>query len=193
MSDLEYLLDYCDSDSQKQSILAIISEGSAQKAAAKLGIGRRSVDRILIKVKKNAAIRGYAPNYDLTHPVAPGQILKGTSTLYDADGKVKIQWSKTEADKESQRQMFVEFVDDLVEDMKSMTAPAITKPPSPNSDDLAAFFIVGDAHIGMRAWGKATGHDDHDTRIGINDLHNAFRHLIAAAPSCETGYLINLW
>ena len=192
MNNLEDLLEYCDTESQTRGILAIISEGSAQKAATKLGVGRRSVDKTLITVKKNAALRGYAPDYDLNHPVAPGQILKGTSTLYDADGNIKIQWSKTQADKEYQRQKFVEFVDDLVEDMKNTTAPAITAPPKPNCDDLAAFFIVGDAHIGMRAWGKATGHDDHDTRIGINDLHNAFRHLIAAAPSCETGYLINL-
>ena len=188
---LDYI-PYCNSEQQIKVIKSIHEHGSSRKAATALKLQRRGIDATLLRIKRNAALRGYAPDYDLVHPTAPGQILKGTSTLYDADGNIKIQWSKTQADNEYQRWLYTQFVSDLVEDMKNTTAPAIPKPPKPDADDLATFFVVGDAHIGMRAWGKATGHDDHDTRIGINDLHNAFRHLIAAAPSCETGYLINL-
>jgi len=186
------LLDYCNTKSQTRNIQAIIEHGSANKAAKALGIGRRSVDRSVVQAKAEAGRRGYAPDFDLTHATAPGHVLKGSSTLYDADGAVKIQWVKTDTDKEAQRKMLVDFVDGLVEEMKGSKAPLMPAPAKPDSDDLATFFVVGDAHIGMRAYGKSTGGDDHDTKIGVNDLHNAFRHLIAAAPDCQTGYLVNL-
>ena len=186
------LLDYCATDRQREIIQAVLEHGSANKAAKAMGANRRWIDETVLRVKGHAARQGWGPEYDLSHEIAPGQILRGASTLYGADGQVKVQWVKTQADKEAQLQMMADFVESLVVEMRETKAPLIPSPPAPNCDDLASFFVVGDAHIGMRAWGHSTGGDDHDTKIGINDLNNAFRHLIAAAPPSETGYLINL-
>lgn len=187
------LIDYCTTDIQRETIEAVIKHGSANKAAKKMGKGRRAIDRTLKRVEAEAARRGYAPEHDMTHDTAPGYVVKGTSTLYDADGNIKLQWSKTDQDKERQRAAMAEFVEGLIEDLREQKTPQKIPAPKGASDgDLATFFVVGDAHIGMRAYGKATGGDDHDTKIGVNDLYNAFQHLINASPSSEVGYLVNV-
>ncbi len=47
------------------------------------------------RVIKKAAQKGYAPAYDLIHPVAPGMSSKGTSINYDGAGEVKAYWNKS--------------------------------------------------------------------------------------------------
>lgn len=81
---------------QWQCYTAWVMEGSYEKAAQRIG----GIDRLTVRgnirgLMKRAAQRGYAPEHDLTKTAAPGFVVKGTSTLYDADGNVMEQWNKT--------------------------------------------------------------------------------------------------
>lgn len=46
-------------------------------------------------VLRRAAQHGYAPEFDLTHPVAPGMTSRGTSIKYRDDGSIIEYWNKT--------------------------------------------------------------------------------------------------
>src|SRR3990167_8897319 len=94
------------------------------KTYAELGKEPTWVTRRLQRAKKiglypspeasaQGARLGYAPENDLTHTVPDGYMLKGASTLYDADGTLKLQWVKSQVDYERQMEMFKEAVAEM--------------------------------------------------------------------------------
>lgn len=82
-------------DRQWEILVALSKTGSQRKAADLLGIERSSMREQYQSLMKKAARRGYAPDQDITHPVAPGMSSKGTSILYDGEGEIKEYWNKT--------------------------------------------------------------------------------------------------
>ena len=77
-------------------LLEAWQEHGDQRAAAKaLGCSRSSICDAWARVQKKAGQHGYAPERDLVHRAAPGMTTRGTSLLYDRDGKVIGYWSKT--------------------------------------------------------------------------------------------------
>lgn len=185
------LLEFCKTDAQRENIAAIIKHGSAQKAARALGKNRRSVDSSLVRVKGYAARQGHSPEHDMTHLVPDGYHVKGTSTLYGEDGKPRIQWVKSQLSREQEREAFEAFIDGLNEKI----IPAKPKPmPKARKHDpsLMTGVFIGDAHIGMRAFGKETKHSDFDTDIAVEQLRNAIDYLVDMAEPTETGMLVNV-
>ena len=69
--------------------------GSRNKAAEELGVAVSTLQKAKERVRKKAAQKGYAPEFDLVHPVAPGMSSKGTSILYDSEGKIMEYWNKS--------------------------------------------------------------------------------------------------
>lgn len=84
-------------ETQQRYMDAVAQHGSIRAAARALEVGKSSIQDALGRLRIAAAARGYAPDFDLVHPVALGQMLKGTSTLYK-DGQPVMQWVKTKAD-----------------------------------------------------------------------------------------------
>jgi hypothetical protein len=82
-------------DSQWEKLVALEKYGSLRKAADALGVHNKTISDAKSRVIKKAAQKGYAPEYDLTHPVAPGMSSKGTSINYDGEGNVKEYWNKS--------------------------------------------------------------------------------------------------
>lgn len=80
---------------QWEVLSALEKHGSITKAAKIIGIDRRGASRIIRAVNKKAAQQGYAPDYDLTHPVAEGMRSSGTSIRYGKDGDIEAYWNKT--------------------------------------------------------------------------------------------------
>lgn len=117
-----------------------------------------------------------------------GYKVKGTSTLYDAKtGEAKLQWVKTDADKERQQSLFKEAIAALAKDLPRVTI----KPPKPATGDLMAIYPVGDHHIGMLSWDKETG-ADYDLKIAESLLIGATDHLVKATPDCDEAAVIFL-
>jgi hypothetical protein len=190
MADYESLLEYCNSDSQTTTVQACIDEGTTNKAAKKLDKSPGTVCNTLDRIRKNASRRGWSPEHDMTKTTAPGFAIKGTSTLYDEDGKVKIQWVKTNAEVESNLEIAKQVVDIFKSDLpvyksKPITTTGVTNP------ELLNNFVISDFHLGMMSWGEETG-DDWDMQIAEELLIKWFNSAIESSPNAETALLTQL-
>ena len=183
---MRYLLDFCNSESQKKKVQLYSELGSVTKVAAVLGINQSNVSSTLRMLKLRAANAGIAPEADMSHPSAQGFNVKGVSTLYDEDGQVKVQWVKT------QNQGFSpeEIADAFNESLADFTACPVTAPKE-LEEDILAVYPMGDPHIGMLAHHNETG-DDFDLKIATRDLQRATKALVDRSPPAENALILNL-
>ena len=167
---------------------AINEHGSGRAAAKALGVNKNAVNGSILRLKTQAALKGYSPEHDLVHPTAPGQRLKGTSTLYK-DGKPVVQWVKTTADNDQAEQIMRDFALGLAEEFTGL-AP-ITTAPKEVEDDLLCMYPMGDPHYGLHSWWQEAG-EDFDLKIAEELTNGAVDRLISAAPDAGTALLLNL-
>lgn len=177
-------------DRQWQILCALWDEGGIRPAARKLDVHPSTITGARAAVLKKAAQHGYSPDHDMIHPVPDGFKLKGTSTLYDAiTGEQKLQWVKTTADWERQRQIVMEMAEALAVDL-----PRCEPIPLSNRnthDDLLSVYPVGDLHLGMLAWGVETG-ADWDLKIGERVFVGAFESLVSGTMSAANALIVFL-
>lgn len=170
-------------------LVADLKQGLTTKdISRKYDVNERTVRRRKLAL----AAKGWSPEHDMTKECPDGYLVKGTSTLYDADGKVKSQWVKTHAEKESVyiescKEAFIEFAQNL-EQIK----PMIDKPLMRSNMDLMSVYPLGDPHVGMLAWGEETGGDNWDLTVAEKILSEAYERVIMASPSSEKAVIINL-
>lgn len=175
---------------QIEFVEAIEKHGNQVQAAKALGVNERTMTRSLQALRRNAALKGWSPEHDLTHKTAPGQMLRGASTLYRrGEPEPVLQWVKTSADDAQRQEILCGLVAELCEDIKGKS-PAIAPPTFTNSDMLACY-PIGDHHHGMYSDADETG-SDYDCRIARHALEGAFDYLISIVPPAETALLINL-
>lgn len=176
-------------ETQKKYIDAVIRCGTIRGASRELGVDASAITRRLQSAEKRAAVAGYSPKHDLTHTVPSPFFVKGVSTLYGEDGKLKVQWVKTALDKALVEQAIRDFVSMMVEDARGISkyVPA----PAYSNDDLLAAYPVGDPHFGMYAWAAEAG-DDFDTDIASKITTGAFDRLIGSAPPASTAIILIL-
>lgn len=143
-----------------------------------------------IKVRIDRARKKGLLSLESGNKVQDGSELKGTSTLYDADGNIKIQWVKTDAKKESELEYFQNAIDTFVD---SYTAQAKTvKRKSHKLDkDTMSIYSIGDAHIGLLAWDKEVG-EDYDSDIAVKDLVTAISLLVDQAHPSKEAFVIDV-
>lgn len=110
-----------------------------------------------------------------------GHVVKGVSTLYDADGVPKLQWVRTREDEKQRVEAIREAIAAFYEDVPQIqVAP---EPPDYQSD-LIPWIQIGDAHIGLLAHAAEVG-ENFDLKIAERELCKAISILIAELPSCE--------
>jgi hypothetical protein len=168
---------------------AIDKHGSIRKASEALGAHPSVISRAMLRLKTRAASKGYSPEHAMTKTVPDGFKVKGVSTFYDEDGKVKGQWVKSSADGERQEQIVREMFRALSEEVKGL-APVIEGPKHAESD-LMAVIPVGDPHNGLYVWAKECG-EDFDTEIARRLATAAADRLIASAPQCSVAVFLLL-
>jgi UDP-2,3-diacylglucosamine pyrophosphatase LpxH len=134
------------------------------------------------------AIRGWSPEHDMTHTVPEGYAVKGVSTLYDGDGKVRAQWVKSKQDAEVQRAMLEAAMFAMTADLPKL---APRKAANGYLKDILTAYPIGDPHIGMRAWREECG-DDWDLAIAERVHCAAMDSLVESAPASEQALIINL-
>lgn len=192
----EHLDRYATTDADRATFAALVDCGGDYKAMAEaLGISQAQVRNRLYKLRKKATAAGWAPNQDVTKPVAVGQHLKGTSTLYRRDpdtGKdeVVIQWVKTDQDREDRMEAMRIACAEMMEPLKGHAA-RVRKPKARLKKDLMAVYLIGDHHTGMYSWAAETG-ADYDCKIAERVLYEAFDELAAAAPPAQKGLIISV-
>jgi hypothetical protein len=173
---------------QLEYIDAIEKHGSQQKAAVALGLTRRTVDRGMEVLKRNAALRGYSPAHGMTRTAPDGYKVKGVSTLYNAKGVASAQWVKTTLDQERQAEMLQAALEVMSEDIPRL--PAITRHADTNNE-LCNLYTLTDSHVGMLAWHCEGGHD-WDLKIAEQTLIGCFEHMVANSPSAAVGFVNQL-
>lgn len=183
MTDYTALIEYAETDTQREALQACVNAETKKQAAIDLGIDIRGLQRMIKRVEMKAASRGFAPEHDMTQTAAAGYVVKGTSTLYDADGNPKIQWVKT-----SKEGILAESLANVLDDFKYKPAPKVKAPKKGQDSDLATLYTLTDYHLGMYAWKAETG-DDWDTDIAAKVMVNAINDMVAKAPNSELGIL----
>lgn len=174
---------------QLEYLEAVEKHGSNNKAAKALGVGRRAIDRSLAALSLKAASMGYSPSHDLRHTVPDGFRVKGVSTLYDEDGKPRMQWVKSSADEERREQIVLEAIEALKEEIPRLSAlPAHTNHTNAN---LCCCYVITDYHLSMLSHSEETG-ADWDLKIAESMLLAWFAQAIASAPDAETAVFAQL-
>jgi hypothetical protein len=162
--------------------------GSVRAAATALGIHHKGISAAKKRVELKALKAGYSPQHDMTRVFPEGYRLRGTSTMYGKDGGIKLQWVKSELDKDRQMEMFMEVVEEMTKGVHRIEP---TPAPAVNTDSLLSCYPVGDHHMGMLSWDKETG-EDWDVKIAEKLLADATSHLVAVAPNSKNGLIVFL-
>lgn len=131
--------------------------------------------------------KGHLP-IDSGNKVSLGEVLKGTSTLYDDQNQVVMQWVKSDVDKTQQLEAFENAVNAICERIIPI-APVVS---SLNTDkDLLVKIPIADAHIGLLTWHKEVG-VDMDLSIVKTIYTEAMSRLVASTPEAGTCLLLDL-
>jgi hypothetical protein len=158
-----------------EEVLALYEElGSNKKTADHFGISSRHCRRLRREAEANEAPDGYQ--------------IKGRSTLYDADGEVKIEWVKTTQDAERQKELFREGLEAMKDEVPRRPPK---KAPQSTLPDLLNLYTITDFHLGMLAWHKEGG-DDWDVKIAERTLLGCFDAMMDGAPKAGTAVICQL-
>jgi hypothetical protein len=174
---------------QLEVMEAFEKSGQNIDATAKaLGVTRKAVTQSLDAVILKAQIRGYSPEHQMTRPVPEMHVAKGVSTLFDADGKVRAQWVKSELD----RQKYLQAIRDVVADaMNGLPRAEVTPMPVFTHACLCNLYTLTDCHVGALAWDKETG-TDWDLEIAERTLTGCFEHMVNSSPQAKVAIVNQL-
>lgn len=180
MTDLSDLKKFATTPRQLEIIDAVILQGSKRAAARWLGVAKNTVDQSIKAVTDRAAVKGWSPEHDMTRVVPDPFNVKGTSTYYDGDGKVRGQWVKSQLDGDRLQAARTAAMEVMAETLPRLSALSLDEGGEQN-EDLCNVYTLTDSHVGMLAWGEETG-ADWDLKIAEDVLVKAFAASIQAAP-----------
>lgn len=187
--DLESLLPYCRSKSQEDNIQAIITYGTARKAAKAIGKSKSSLTESVKVVKRYAASKGWSPEHDMTHTVPDNFNVRRVSTLRNGDGEISAQWTIAERDSTS--------IDEQIKAALSLYSEGlpvfheIPSPAKPSDDSLLNVFISNDLHLGALVAESETG-ESTNLELGIQRAKSAIDYLIHSAPPAKSAVVVDL-
>lgn len=181
---------FCQTDNEKQAF-ELLSQGKSQRKAGKiLGRSQSSIKKAVERVRRRASLHGWSPEHDMTHPTPDTHILKGTSTLYDENGRIKQQWVKTNVDAESILEALREAVEALKEDVPKVE-PVPVDDSIKRDENLLNLYTLSDAHVGMLAW-EEEGGDNWDLGIAEKTIMRTFKQMVDQSPNTKTCIINNL-
>ena len=145
-----------------------------------LNVCAGTIQGALTSVKKRAALHGYSPEHNMLRIVPEPFIVKGHSTLYDADGKPKLQWVKTSLDQQKLQEMAQAILVGMKDEIPKV------KPCNPPTDSISNqilnCYVITDYHFGMLSWKEETG-ADWDLKIGEETIIKWFAQAIQQSPN----------
>ncbi|WRH07504.1 hypothetical protein [Escherichia phage phiA2-1] len=162
-----------------------LRNGLTNKAIAeKYGMNIRNVELRRSKLAKSGLF-GHG-NEGIKKLVPDGYMVKGTSTMIDAEGREKLRWVKTSIDSEKQEEMLQQIVQALTDEVPR-EAP---KPLSESSyEDTLSLYPVFDMHIGAMAHHAECG-ENYSTEIAERVLNQYFDYAVAKAPNSSKAVLL---
>lgn len=174
---------------RQQEYIDAVNEAGGYRAGAKLlQINHTTLFGGLRVVKAKAAAQGYSPDHDMVHVVPEPYVVRGHSTLYDADGKPKLQWIKTRLDDNKFQQMMLDAIEGLKDEIPRVS---LTASPPLGKDNLLNCYVITDYHLGMLSWDEETG-ENWDLKIGEELIINWFANAIHQSPDANTAVFAQL-
>lgn len=134
-------------------------------------------------------LHGHNPEHDLTHVVPSPLVLRGTSTLYNKDGELQLQWVKTKLEDAKVEAAMRAVVDELSKDLPRYSA--IKQLTTTTDADLLNLYVITDFHLGMLADADECG-ENWDTKIGEKLFVDWFSSAIKFSPLAKKAVLCNL-
>lgn len=183
-------IQYCKSD-RERSVMSMTDAGmSTGEIADSIEVHIRTVSKIRQRVRQRAEVQGYSPEDNMHFPEKNESFLvKGTSTLVDADGNVKLQWIKTNLKQRAAYEVAKGMVDALVEDIDGKFVMVV--PPTNVREDLCNVIPIGDAHFGMYANKDEVG-EDFNMQKNLDRHLAAVRYLVDKSEPAKEGIIINV-
>lgn len=162
-----------------------LANGMTNKAIAeKYGMNIRNVELRRSKLAKSGELHG---NPGIKKLVPDGYMVKGTSTMIDAEGNEKIRWVKTSVDNER--------LEVLMEQAREAFCSELPKADSVNhsgnevNSELMTLYPIFDIHIGMMAHRHESG-ENYDTNTAEKLMESYFDHAISVSPSSEKAVIL---
>lgn len=186
---LEGLKEFTKSEHEKEILEAYTeASGNASEAARALGKDPSNLSKVVRRVRVRAAKQGYSPDHDMTKTAAEGFDVKGTSTLYDADGNITAQWVKTQVSAEEAASLLEDVREALCKDIKP--AQPIPEPAS-CFESVLAVYPFGDPHVGVQTYFSETG-EDFDLAKAEQLFTSAMDRAVDNAPPSERALIVNV-
>ena len=162
-----------------------LANGMTNKAIAeKYGMNIRNVELRRSKLAKSGELHG---NPGIKKLVPDGYMVKGTSTMIDAEGNEKIRWVKTSVDNER--------LEVLMEQAREAFCSELPKADSVNhsgnevNSELMTLYPIFDMHIGMMAHRHESG-ENYDTNTAEKLMGSYFDHAISVSPASEKAVIL---
>lgn len=162
-----------------------LANGMTNKAIAeKYGMNIRNVELRRSKLAKSGELHG---NPGIKKLVPDGYMVKGTSTMIDAEGNEKIRWVKTSVDNER--------LEVLMEQVREAFCSELPKADSVNhsgnevNSELMTLYPIFDIHIGMMAHRHESG-ENYDTNTAEKLMGSYFDHAISVSPASEKAVIL---
>lgn len=162
-----------------------LANGMTNKAIAeKYGMNIRNVELRRSKLAKSGELHG---NPGIKKLVPDGYLVKGTSTMIDAEGNEKIRWVKTSIDNER--------LEVLMEQAREAFCSELPKADSVNhsgnevNSELMTLYPIFDIHIGMMSHRHESG-ENYDTNTAEKLMGSYFDHAISVSPASEKAVIL---
>lgn len=126
---------------------------------------------------------------DSGNSVSAGEYLKSTSTLFDADGNVKLQWVKSDVPKQEFLAAYEEAISQIASNLPAL--PLTAAPSAPLLADLATLYISNDVHIGALIWDKESV-SDWNSELASATLRASYDYLFGCSPASRVGIVVDL-
>lgn len=188
LEELNSLLPWA-TEKQKLIINARLEGLSWNALEKKTGTNKGNAYRSMISLKSRASKKGWSPDHDMSHAVPDAFNVSGVSSLYGPDGQLKMQWIKSNSDKEAQKRILVDELE-AASSLHRAFKPVKKKTKS-NDSELLSLLTLTDFHLGMYAWEEESG-EAWDMEIAEQVLLNAVKDMIDASPESSTAILNQL-
>ena len=162
-----------------------LASGMTNKAIAeKYGMNIRNVELRRSKLAKIGELHG---NPGIKKLVPDGYMVKGTSTMIDAEGNEKIRWVKTSVDNERLEVLMKQAREAFCSELPK--ADSVNHSGNEVNSELMTLYPIFDIHIGMMAHRHESG-ENYDTNTAEKLMGSYFDHAISVSPASEKAVIL---
>jgi len=175
---------------QKEVIDTVRAYSTLAEAGKVLGLQAGNVHHRLQAAITRAARKGYCPEQGLETPYPDGFLMEKV-TIHERDGKVTETWARMCADKEKQLEILHDAIIAICNEAEPLPPVEPLFDTMKADSELMVNIPIGDAHIGMLAWGEECG-EDYDLNIAEAIHCQAVDMLIKSTPTAAECTIIDL-